>query len=353
MQGTANWINRSTDAIWNLLGSRCDDLREIQGGRNSLVYKADCSLGGTVVVKWYFERQRLEAEFTALSFLWSKGIRCIPEPLAISEHGKCALYSYVDGDVVCPQTVQTVDIGQVINFLKVLRDLDRYSDGEEFPSMASEACLNLESVFLTIEKRWAKLRNIDRKDASHKALFFFLEKYLRPTLDQARNWCRRRSSDAHNLWLENLSGEQLTLSPSDLGFHNILRKKNGQLVFLDFEHFGRDDPAKMIADFLLHPHELMMFDEKFKRYFLSKILKEFDSGSEWLRERLWGIFPLIGLKWSTILLNEFLPCSSMRRSFAITGDISTPHNVLMGQLEKAQRMLEYSRQSFDKFPYPI
>ena len=47
--------------------------------------------------------------------------------------------------------------------------------------------------------------------------------------------------------------EQRTLSPSDFGFHNALRRPDGRVVFLDLEYFGWDDPAKMISDFLLHP----------------------------------------------------------------------------------------------------
>ena len=41
-------------------------------------------------------------------------------------------------------------------------------------------------------------------------------------------------------------------SPSDFGFHNALLKDNGKLCFLDFEYFGRDDPVKLMADFIWH-----------------------------------------------------------------------------------------------------
>ena len=42
-------------------------------------------------------------------------------------------------------------------------------------------------------------------------------------------------------------------SPSDFGFHNAILKESGDLVFLDFEYFGRDDPVKLMADFIWHP----------------------------------------------------------------------------------------------------
>ena len=42
-------------------------------------------------------------------------------------------------------------------------------------------------------------------------------------------------------------------SPSDFGFHNTILEDDGDLKFLDFEYFGRDDPAKLMADFIWHP----------------------------------------------------------------------------------------------------
>ena len=41
---------------------------------------------------------------------------------------------------------------------------------------------------------------------------------------------------------------QLILSPSDFGFHNIVKNKK-KLYFLDFEYSGFDDPLKLLSDF--------------------------------------------------------------------------------------------------------
>ena len=45
-------------------------------------------------------------------------------------------------------------------------------------------------------------------------------------------------------WEQELLEQYRTLSPSDFGFHNALRTPAGTMVFLDFEYFGWDDPAK-------------------------------------------------------------------------------------------------------------
>ena len=104
-----------------------------------------------------------------------------------------------------------------------------------------------------------------------------------------------------------------TLSPSDFGFHNALRRSDGTIVFLDFEYFGWDDPAKTISDFLLHPAQNL--DPSLKDHFLKKMLNSF-SKSPFLQERLSVFYPLYALKWCLILLNEFLVSELQRRNFA-------------------------------------
>ena len=51
---------------------------------------------------------------------------------------------------------------------------------------------------------------------------------------------------------EKLESHQKCISPSDIGFHNILNSK-GRLIFIDFEYAGIDDPCKLIADVILQP----------------------------------------------------------------------------------------------------
>ena len=49
-----------------------------------------------------------------------------------------------------------------------------------------------------------------------------------------------------------LNKKDLILSPSDFGFHNVI-KKNKKLFFFDFEYAGMDDPVKLISDFICQP----------------------------------------------------------------------------------------------------
>ena len=105
-------------------------------------------------------------------------------------------------------------------------------------------------------------------------------------------------------WDAPLPRASQTLSPSDFGFHNAIRRPGGTLAFVDFEYFGWDDPAKTIVDFLLHPG--MAIPEPFKHQFAAGMLAAFgDVPGIGARSRI--VYPLFGLKWCLIVLNDFLP----------------------------------------------
>ena len=103
---------------------------------------------------------------------------------------------------------------------------------------------------------------------------------------------------------EPIGAEARTLSPSDFGFHNAIRRPDGMLDFVDFEYFGWDDPAKTIVDFLLHPG--MQLDDALKRRFAAGVCAAFAELPA-LPARTRIVYPLFGLKWGLILLNDFLP----------------------------------------------
>jgi hypothetical protein len=178
-------------------------------------------------------------------------------------------------------------------------------------------------------------------------LHLFLGEDFLPELEAARQWS---AAQGGAWWDTPLAREQRTLSPSDFGFHNALRLAGGGLIFLDFEHFGWDDPAKMAADFLLHPHEDMAFGERLKEYFLVQLLARFDDSGGWLGERIRLVLPLFALKWCVILLNEFVPAHLERRRFA-GPDERNREELLMDQVQKARTMLGRSRQVRRWFPY--
>ncbi len=109
--------------------------------------------------------------------------------------------------------------------------------------------------------------------------------------------------------------ENRILSPSDFGFHNVLIQEGGNIVFVDFEYAGWDDPAKTISDFFFQPkfpapqHLLEPFVIK-----IASLIHQHNQHDFLMRLPL--VRRCIGLKWCYILLNDFHPEASKRRRFA-------------------------------------
>lgn len=93
-----------------------------------------------------------------------------------------------------------------------------------------------------------------------------------------------------------------SLSPSDFGFHNVLVRSNDSFCFLDFEHAGWDDAAKLAADFLIQPEQVLTAEEA--DTFLSELRTSEMFGKDFLF-RVHALLPVQKVKWTTIILNVF------------------------------------------------
>jgi len=81
-----------------------------------------------------------------------------------------------------------------------------------------------------------------------------------------------------------------------------LKTKKNKIIFFDFEYFGKDDPVKLTADFLLHPG--MVLNLKQKKIWISKISYIFKNDRNFLN-RLYLFIPLYALRWALIVLNDY------------------------------------------------
>jgi len=181
--------------------------------------------------------------------------------------------------------------------------------------------------------------------SEYEVLATYLANELVPALDTIERWARQRVGG--EAMSRELAPGARTLSPSDFGFHNALKRREGALVFVDFEYFGWDDPAKMVADFVLHP--AMELSEKLKALFVRDALACFAS-DETLPQRVAIVYPMFGLKWCTIMLNEFVPSDLARRSFASRTPLDIA-SARLRQLDKSRALLRNVMARFDNFPY--
>jgi hypothetical protein len=329
-------------ALVRLLGAAPVALDVLGGGRNSRVYRLVAPDGQSMALKAYFRhpgdrRDRLGAEFGALTFLRRQGLACVPAPLAADPAAGLALYEFVDGAKASAPTPAEVD--QAAAFLVSLRELRARPGAEALPP-ASEARFALAAVADNVESRLQSLAE------GAPALAGFLADELVPAWRAALARCRERCQSGGIPFAQELPPAARTLSPSDFGFHNALRR-NGQLVFLDFEYFGWDDPAKMIADFLLHPG--MDLAPGLRIRLAEAVLRGFPD-LPGLRERVRAAHPLFAIKWCTILLNEFLPGALDRRRFAAAGTPRSAEDALQRQarqLAKTREKLQWIRDDHD------
>jgi hypothetical protein len=296
------------------------------GGGNNRVYRiltGDRVVAGKVYGSGLDERDRLGHEFGGLSFLKSSGIgKAVPAALASDTTGGCALYEWIEGER--PAEHGVADIGAVLDLLSGLHRVRHAAGAADLPA-ATEAVLSPADLVGQIAGRLARLSSLG---PSEPALAAFLATELQPEVE--RRMASIRDSDPG----ARLSATCRTLSPSDFGFHNALRRPDGLLTFIDFEYFGWDDPVKLCADFLWHPAMRLSEDER--AAFLEGVTRLYGH-DESFSTRLDACFPIYGIRWMLIILNEFVPQLWARRSFAGKG--GDWEAAKSEQLDKARAML--------------
>ncbi len=313
------------------LGATPTEVTPLPGGRNNVV--ARVVLGDrSVLGKAYFahaddRRDRLGTEFTALSFLWDRGVRCIPRPLAVDRGRGVGLYEFVAGRPVEPGTVSAGDALQLGELLARMWELRADPDAQRLDD-ASEASFSLRGYFELLDARLARLRAAPPSDEPGVDVHTFVADEVAPAVLRVREYVEATATELG--FGEELPPADRTLSPGDIGFHNALRRDDGSLVFVDFEYAGWDDPAHALAGVCLAPGIPLPRDRHLD--VLSRLLARFD-GASGLARRLRLVYPILALKWSLIMLNEFVPSDAERRAFARSA--SRP----AAQIEKSRHLL--------------
>lgn len=333
-----------------LIGQSVIATELISGGRNSRAYKTICS-GINYIFKIYFknetdQRDRLGTEFSSLRFLEDCGLKNVPRAIIADLANNCAVYEYIDGEKIISGDVTDGDIDQAVLFLSKLEGFKQYAAGKNI-NVASEACFSVHAIWENINKRCQDLAISVQQKEKYPDLHDYYQTQFKPAMKQVEEWCRRQCDKERLDYETELEPVGRTLSPSDFGFHNALRKQGGELFFLDFEYFGWDDPAKMVVDILHHPGMSLSVSQK--QQFVRGIIEHFRNYPK-LMERIEIVYPLYGLKWCLILLNEFLPDRLLLREFAgiNTEDI---RKLQAEQLNKAKLLLNETLIKYDNFPY--
>jgi hypothetical protein len=243
------------------------------------------------------------------------------------------LMQWVDGAPALESPVDT-DVEALIDFFNRLQLL-KQSTAVERIGPAAEACFSVQALKTNLENRMSAL-------ATHLLASHYV--------DGANFWLNEVCPMFKSLFselsgeklIEELKAEERLLSPSDFGWHNALRKDDGQLTWIDFEYFGWDDPAKAICDFRFHPacnatpKQVLQFTHG-----ICTLMSESLEAQSALQKRVELLKPMYGLKWVMILLNVFLPDWRNERGLNTQSEVSLK---CKEQFNKAERMLSQIKQ---------
>ena len=328
------FINDKDVKIWakHLSGKNIISIKKISGKGNSQIFKIKADDKKKYALKYYpnlliDDRPRLITEYNAFNFLHMFNISNVPESINKDVDLNLGLYVWIEGTKITETTPYR--LSQLINFAKQLYIISQnISKQYNTIDLASEACLSRHDIIIQVEKRYNRLKAIEN---NHNDLTSFLNNCFEPLWQKIKQ-------KSYNIWpeeskFESLPKEKQILSPSDFGLHNTI-EKSGNLIFIDFEYFGWDDPVKLTSDVIWHP--AMSFTNDQASIWKNSMLKLFSNDLNF-KNRLQAALPLFGMRWIMILLNEFLPGLIEKRKKASNVNNYDKNMIRETQLKKAKK----------------
>lgn len=290
----------------------------LHGGANNRVYRIFAGDADLVLKQYYFNdggtRRRVVQDFALSKLLWDAGIEDVPQPLVQDEAGGLNLFTYVEGARLEPGAIGAHEVELALQFFRALQRCAGTAEAKQLAA-AKEACFTTIAHLDTVDRRAARLLEIEIEDDLDAEVVRFVSDELTPTWLEVQHHSGNRLAGLSRS--ENpLTEAEYCLSPSDFGFHNALRRADGGLTFFDFEYAGWDDPAKLVCDFFcqIQVPVPMEFFLPFARSVAATLHL-----AEHHVERMFALLPVHRLKWACLVLNEFLEEPMLRRFFAQPG----------------------------------
>lgn len=285
------------------LGTELKQFIEVMAGQNNRLFLVDTETD-KYLLKVYLKdkRNRLNREFGAFKFLRDNGIQNVPRAILKNEELNYGIYSYETGTVISSTAAGIPELDLLLNFIL---DLKKFQYGEVSVKFdpAVMACLSLQDYLNNIQFRFDKFQKYISTPNLHPSVNEFIN-----TVDVIHfvdNEFKRLENIVSNFPVKELTQKEMMLNPVDFGFHNALRKPDNSICFVDFEYFGWDDPARLVADFVHHDMQSDL-PNNYKEYFIDQYVER--SGlSEGQTIRLHLVRELIALEWLTVYLYGMTP----------------------------------------------
>ena len=311
-----------------------EKIEPVTGGRNNRAFRVKGSTCSWLLKKYFQDnhglRDRCTSEWNWSQFCWQRGVTWGPEPVLCDEENHATLFEFIEGRHLRKYEVAEDHVEQAAQFVAEVNLHRSHPLARNLPD-AAEACFSYKDHVACVDRRINRLSSLPETDGIDTQLQDWLRSSLIPVWESIVETLRS-TADPEHYGTPILQSEHC-LSPSDFGFHNALMTSTGRIRFFDFEYAGWDDPAKLICDFfwqqdLPAPRESM--------YHLVEALSVPHSKLE-LEHRVKLLFPLFGVKWCCLLLNEFVREDRLRREFAQSIPISDSRRA--EQLQRAEHLL--------------
>jgi hypothetical protein len=314
-------------------GGTVDSCCTVQGRANSQIFKVQQGARSLAVKLYpdlaYDPRDRLGTEERACEFFRTQDCASTLRVVSTAPELNVGIYEWIEGVKVVD--IRDNDVEQALEFVEMLHRARNSASATQL-QFASEACLSEEDIWSQIGIKRLKLNQVLGKSAGLRR---FLLKQFDPFVAELRVLAKSLFPDRDRF--ARLPAKYQTLSASDFGFHNAIRKPDNSLKWIDFEYFGWDDPVKLMADFVWHPG--FELSESQSMLWKKGCMDIFSEDSD-LPERFQQRFPLYGVRWCLILLNIFV--QSEKDHYA-TGQ---------ARLEKARSYLSVVQENFSAAHVP-
>jgi len=316
-----------------------------KGGGNSSVWKVEMKDSLPLTIKYYHNdsthNDRRVIEKLAISVMQKNGIENIPNIVSTDNDIEVSVFEHIDAKVI--KTLNESKIKEVSVFIEKL-NVVKEKIKSDFP-LASAACLTGADIFKQINFRLLNFQNARLENDELDS--FILDKF-NPFLELLEKWAKENWPNKTEFSTP-LGISKQTLTPSDIGAHNMLEDDVGNIYFIDFEYFGLDDPVKTTSDFLWHPKNKI--DIEMGKYWVMLMTSIFNKTDPAFSQRLAISWPLYGLCWCLILLNEYRN-NDWQKRIQSKGYLQDEYTAIKHeQLEKANNLLDFIKLNYQKFPY--
>ncbi|MBQ6599899.1 MAG: aminoglycoside phosphotransferase family protein [Lentisphaeria bacterium] len=297
------------EAVQNLLASTGEngpfELHQLEGGRNNRAFRVQTARNTYFLKAFYPESAKMRHTFLRetgfLRYAGEIGLSRVARLMATDPEHFLLLSEFVPGKKYAGQVTDAA----IQTAAAWIRELNRSAALPDL-EQAADSCRCNEDHFSGVRKRLQRFFDLDRTELNPLLQYFECELNKLEKISQPE--CRRQ-----------------IVSPSDFGFHNVLRS-NGQLYFVDFEYAGLDDPAKLICDFFCQPDFLISLA------FLPSFVKAAFPDEPNLLERVEVLLGVHRIKWACILMNPLLPDRAKARQYS--GEALLNFQVVLSRVKK-------------------